>query len=59
MDATQDGGFKLRTRMVLFTSEGGAKAICPSCKTNVDVPYIGLTGELPEALPKTKIVVSP
>lgn len=49
MDKT-DSGWKLRTRMVLFTP-GGAKAICPSCKEEVPVP-IAITVDTSE-LPKS------
>lgn len=44
MDKTRDGGFKLRTRMVLFTPDKGAIALCPTCKTENVVP-VALNGE--------------
>lgn len=37
MDVTNDGGYKVRTRMLLLTASG-AEAICPQCKNKVDVP---------------------
>lgn len=37
IDSTQDGGVKLRSRMVLFNGDV-AHALCPSCKTKVEVP---------------------
>lgn len=54
MDKTADGGWKLRTRMVLFT-DTGAVALCPSCKTPVTVP-VGLTDE-PDTLPKPRLSI--
>lgn len=38
MDSSHDGGVKIRTRMLLFDHEGHAEALCPSCKTKVNVP---------------------
>jgi hypothetical protein len=55
MDSTSEGGWKLRTRMVLFDEEGQAKAICPTCKTQVDVPI--MLGAV-NALPKPKLVIN-
>lgn len=40
LDSTQDGGFKLRARLLLFTPEGQAQAMCPSCKHTLDVPIV-------------------
>lgn len=55
MDSTEGGGWKLRTRMVLFDLNGNAKAICPSCKAHVEVPiHIGNVGD---PLPKTKLFI--
>lgn len=57
MDSTQDGGFKLRTRMVLFSSEGYAHALCPSCKEPVHVPvFLGraIASERPFIYVETK-----
>lgn len=56
MDRTGDGGYKLRTRMLLFRDEK-AIALCPSCKSEVDVPVaLGDTSSIPE-LPKTPLIV--
>lgn len=46
VDTTNDGGVKVRTRMILF-SEDGAYAICPSCKTKVSVPLSVDMSKLP------------
>lgn len=46
VDSTQDGGVKLRSRMVLFNGDV-AHAICPSCKTKVEVPLSIDTSKLP------------
>jgi ribosomal protein S27E len=37
VDKTPNGGAKVRTRMVIF-DEAGAHALCPTCKTSVDIP---------------------
>lgn len=37
MDKTSDGGMRLRTRILLF-DDAGTLAVCPSCKTRVNVP---------------------
>jgi len=37
VDTTQEGGYKLRSRMVIF-QDNEAYALCPTCKTNVKVP---------------------
>lgn len=55
LDTTADGGYKMRTRMVLF-HEGEAKCICPSCKTKVDVPVV--LGDVPLAPPKPKHLIT-
>ena len=55
MDSTQSGGYKIRSRMILF-SENKAVAICPTCKTYVEVPII--LGALPQKISKEKIVVN-
>jgi ribosomal protein S27E len=39
IETNSDGTKKLRTRMLLFESDG-TKAICPSCKAEVLVPVI-------------------
>jgi hypothetical protein len=52
IDSTTDGGYKLRTRMVLFNANGVAEALCPTCKTKVVVPLI--IGDLGVVPPKTK-----
>jgi len=54
MDSTSDGGWKLRSRMVLFHG-GKAEALCPTCKTRVEVPV--LLGDIGNPPPKPKIVV--
>ena len=46
VDSTQDGGVKLRSRMVIFTG-GTAHALCPSCKTKVEVPLSIDNSKLP------------
>jgi hypothetical protein len=56
MDSTESG-WKLRTRMVLFDSEGNAEAICPSCKTRVAVPVH--IGKIDDPLPKPKLFINP
>jgi phage FluMu protein Com len=53
MDKTPEG-WKLRTRMVLFTPSG-ATALCPSCKTPNPIP-VEMNGE-PSAVPRPKFVV--
>lgn len=37
MNATKNGGYKIRSRMILFNN-GRAEAICPQCKTKNYVP---------------------
>jgi len=54
LTATNDGGAKLRTRTVLFTPEGQAYSICPSCKERVPVPVV--LQSFPTQ--KTKLVVN-
>lgn len=34
----KDGGYKVRTRMLLFPTYEQAKAICPTCKERVTIP---------------------
>lgn len=46
VDTTQDGGFKVRSRMIIIHN-GQAKALCPTCKTSVSVPLIIDDGKLP------------
>jgi hypothetical protein len=55
MDSTQDGGYKIRSRMIVF-KDGKAIALCPTCKTDVEVPVH--LGEVSEAQPKTKFIIS-
>lgn len=55
LDTTADGGYKLRTRMILFI-DGEAKSICPSCKTKVNVPLV--LGDIPPAPPKPRHVIT-
>lgn len=55
MDSTNEGGYKLRSRMVLF-HEGRAHALCPTCKTKVEVPIH--VGSMPEAPPKPKHILN-
>ena len=55
MDETQDGGYKIRSRMIIF-KDGKAIALCPTCKTNVEVPVI--LGKVGKPKPKTKFVVN-
>jgi uncharacterized Zn finger protein (UPF0148 family) len=38
MDNTEEGGYKIRCRMLIFADDGKAYAICPTCKNNVEVP---------------------
>lgn len=56
IDATADGGWKLRTRMLLFNSAGTAVALCPTCKAEVPVPVT--LGNI-HSLPKNKVAVTP
>ena len=37
MNVTEDGGYKVRSRMILF-KDGEATAICPQCKKRNYVP---------------------
>lgn len=46
IDTTNDGGVKVRSRMILFNGTE-AHAICPSCKTKVVVPLSVDTSKLP------------
>lgn len=55
MDSTESGGWKLRTRMILFTDTGSAVALCPSCKAQVPVPI--MLGDI-HPLPKPKLVIN-
>lgn len=54
MDATSDGGYKVRTRILVF-HDGKATALCPTCKQKVEVPVI--LGDVDDMLPKQKIFV--
>jgi hypothetical protein len=56
MDATQDGGYKVRSRMILFDENGKAVALCPTCKHRVAVP-IQLGNISPLPMPKTRLIV--
>jgi len=55
MDSMQSGGYKIRSRMILF-SDGKAIAICPTCKTHVEVPII--LGAIPEEPHKSKLFIN-
>jgi hypothetical protein len=57
MDSTQDGGFKIRSRMIIF-KDGQATALCPTCKESVAVPVtvVDSRASLPKT-PKLKILV--
>lgn len=55
MDETQDGGYKIRSRMLIF-KDGKAIALCPTCKNNVEVPV--KLGAISEVHPKTKFVIN-
>lgn len=55
IDKTQNGGYKVRSRMILFL-DGKAVALCPSCKYYVDVPL--LIEEPSQELPKEKLVIN-
>lgn len=48
VDTTQDGGVKVRSRMILFNGDE-AHAICPSCKTKVVVPLTVDRSRLPQS----------
>ena len=48
VDVTQDGGVKVRSRMIIF-SDNEAHALCPSCKTRVSVPLSVDVSKLPPA----------
>lgn len=50
VDMTNDGGVKVRSRMILFNGTE-AHALCPSCKTKVVVPLSVDISKLP---PNTK-----
>ena len=52
MDTTSDGGYKIRTRMLLFINNM-AMALCPTCKTKIPVPLS--LGDVSMLLPKPKI----
>lgn len=54
MDKTQDGGYKVRSRMIIF-KDGKAVALCPSCKEPIEVPLC--LGEVPESLPKPRYII--
>lgn len=56
VDATQDGGVKIRSRMIIFDKDGQASALCPTCKHIIGIP-VAFTGTIENSLPKTKIVV--
>lgn len=46
VDTTNDGGVKVRSRMIIFNGSE-AHALCPSCKTKVAVPLSVDTSKLP------------
>lgn len=56
MDSTQDGGYKIRTRMLLF-KDGKAIALCPSCKHEVEVPVALSVEEVPSQGPKLVVKI--
>ena len=37
VDSTIEGGVKIRSRMIII-QDGRAQALCPTCKTTVEVP---------------------
>jgi len=55
MDRTDDGGWKIRSRMILFDAKGKARAICPTCKAKVEVPVT--LGAVDNLLPKVKLII--
>lgn len=60
MDKTENGGFKVRSRMLLFDEFGRAQAICPTCKAKMYVPIIINDRAVKEykTLPKQKIIIN-
>lgn len=46
VDTTNDGGIKVRSRMIVFHDDE-ATAICPSCKTTIGVPLMIDSSKLP------------
>ena len=46
VDTTTDGGVKVRSRMIVF-NDAGAHALCPTCKTSVEVPLTIDASRLP------------
>jgi hypothetical protein len=56
MDSTEGGGWKIRSRMILFNPSGEAQAICPFCKTKVSVPVLLDKIEVPKV--KQKIIIN-
>jgi hypothetical protein len=46
VDTTNDGGVKVRSRMILIHGDT-ATAICPSCKTTISVPLMIDVSKLP------------
>lgn len=53
VDSTQEGGVKVRSRMIVFNGDA-ATALCPSCKTSVEVPLTIDTEKLPSLSTKPK-----
>lgn len=54
VDQSENGGAKIRARMILFDENGQATALCPTCKHPVPVPLtLGNIG----ALPKPRLIV--
>jgi hypothetical protein len=54
MDTTQDGGYKVRSRMILF-KDGKAVALCPTCKHNVPIPVV--LGNVDTNYTKPKLII--
>ena len=53
VDSTQEGGVKLRSRMIVFNGDV-ALALCPTCKTQVEVPLTINLDRLPPPNSKLK-----
>lgn len=56
MDATPDGGFKIRSRMLIF-KDGVATALCPTCKEPVVVPVVVNAAVEPISGPKLVVKI--
>ena len=58
VDRTQNGGYKIRSRMILLL-DGKAVALCPSCRYFVTVPLLIEDDQLQESeSQKEKIIVN-